>query len=432
MPSRKKRSKKILQAPSGMPDILPEDQVYWERVKKAIRHLAEIYRFQYLETPLLEEVVLFEKTGKGIVNEPGKEVFLLRTGKGNRLALRPELRGGLIRSYLENELFQKTSPVKLFTLGPVFRYEKSFKNWSQLFQANFEIVGEKDASADAQLIQMFFSLAKKNLGLKNLIVQISSIGCVKCRPNYRRALINSLRKSKKELCFNCQRDSLRNPLRVLSCKNPECFQIKERLPQIIDYLCEECRTHFKNVLEYLDELEIPYILNPYLIQEANYSTKTVFEVRPEEWEGLEISLGNGGRDDGLVKILGGQETPLVGFTLEVNRLVSLVKERKIKIASRKKPLVFLMQLGELGKKKSLKLFEQLRQAGIEVDASFGQDTLKAQLKKADKAEARFALFIGQKEALDETVIIKDRISGSQEVVPLKKIIKEIKKRIKKK
>jgi histidyl-tRNA synthetase len=200
---------------------------------------------------------------------------------------------------------------------------------------------------------------------------------------------------------------------------------------VIDYLCDDCHNHFKNVLEYLDELEIPYMLNAQLVRGLDYYTKTVFEFWPEEEEGRQISLAGGGRYDGLIKLLGGKDTPAVGFAIGLDRLVNLVRERNIKIPVKKRPLVFLIQLGELGKKKSLKLFEELRRAGLETASSFSRNTIKAQLKKADKMNARFSLIIGQKEALDETIIIRDMASSSQEVVPIEKVLGELKKKLKK-
>ncbi|MBU2068198.1 histidine--tRNA ligase, partial [Patescibacteria group bacterium] len=419
------------QAPKGMRDILPEDQVYWEKVKQVVKNLAKDYGFGFLETPILEEVDLFIKGTGQYTDIVEKEMYSLRTKGGDQLTLRPEFTPAVIRAYLENGLSRLPHPVKLFSLGPIFRYERKQKGrYRQSYQANFEVIGEKDPILDAQLIQLFFSISK-DLGLKNLITQINSIGCSRCRPNYRRMLVSFYRSKKKHLCSDCQKRAQRNLLRLLDCKELKCIKIAENVPQIIDHLCDDCHSHFRSVLEYLDEMEIPYILNPHLVRGLDYYTKTVFEIWPDDEEGRQIALAGGGRYDGLIKLLGGKDMSGVGFAIGLDRMINLIQERSIKINTRTKPIIFLIQLGELGKKKSLKLFEELRRSGLGVASSFSRNTMQAQLKRADKMGARFALILGQKEALDETIIIRDMNSSSQETVPLSKVIAKIKKRLKK-
>jgi len=426
--SKKKKSK--FQVPRGMRDILPEEQIYWERVRSVIESVAGSYGFKRIDTPILEEKDLFIKSTGAYTDIVEKEMFNLTTKGRDKLSLRPEFTPGVMRAYLEGGLSSLPHPVKLYSIGPIFRYERPQKGrYRQSYQANFEIIGEQDSVLDAQLIQIFFSISKK-LGLKKLITQINSIGCSKCRPNYRKKLVNFYRNKKKDLCSNCQRRFQYNPLRLLDCKNEICSQLAQEAPQIIDSLCDECNGHFKSVLEYLDELEIPYMLNPCLVRGLDYYTKTVFEIWPEEEDGRQISLSGGGRYDGLIKLLGGQDTPAVGFAIGLDRIVNLIKEREIKINPRKKSLIFLVQLGELGKKKSLKLFEELRQAGLEIASSFSKNTIKSQLRIANKLKARFALILGQREALEDSIIIRDMKSGSQKIVPLSKVVKEVKKKIK--
>lgn len=428
--STKKRKFKF-QAPKGMRDLLPEDQIYWERVRQIIKRSAESYGFGLLETPILEDIELFIKgTGSG-TDIVEKEMYNLRTKGGDKLVLRPEFTPAIIRAYLENGLSSWPHPVKLYSLGPIFRYERSQKGrFRQFYQANFEVFGEKDPILDAQLIQLFFSISK-DLGLNNLITQINSIGCSRCRPNYRRMLVGFYRNKKKNLCHNCQKRIQRNPLRLLDCKDPQCIKIAEEAPQIIDHLCDDCHNHFRSVLEYLDEIEVPYILNPHLVRGLDYYTKTVFEIWPEDENGRQIALAGGGRYDPLIKILGGKDTPGVGFAIGLDRIINLMQERKIKVSVRNRPLIFLVQLGELGKKRSLKLFEELRRAGLQVASSFSRNTMAAQLKRADKMSVRFTLILGQKEALDQTIIIRDMDSSSQETVPLNKVAQNLKKRLKK-
>jgi len=431
-PKSNPRTKKTFQAIRGMRDILPEEQLYWEKVKQVIKNLARAYGFERLDTPILEAADLFVK-GTGLYTDIiEKEMYSLKTKGGDWLSLRPEFTPAVMRAYLENGLSSWPQPVKLYAIGPIFRYERPQKGrYRQSEQANFEIIGQQDPVLDAQLIQLFFSISKE-LSLKNLTVQINSIGCSNCRPIYRKKLVSFYKSRKKQLCLNCQKRLQHNPLRLLDCQESKCQRLAQEAPQIIDQLCDDCHNHFKNVLEFLDELALPYILNPYLVRGLDYYTKTVFEIWPEGEEGRQISLAGGGRYDNLIKLLGGKNTPAVGLAIGLDRIVDLMKVRDIKISPRAHPVIFLVQLGDLAKKKSLRLFEELRKSGLEVASSFSRDTIKAQLKTADKLKVRFALILGQKEVLDETIIIRNMVSGIQETVPLVKVIKEIKKRLRSK
>jgi len=431
-PKSNPRTKKTFQAIRGMRDILPEEQLYWEKVKQVIKNLARAYGFERLDTPILEAADLFVK-GTGLYTDIiEKEMYSLKTKGGDWLSLRPEFTPAVMRAYLENGLSSWPQPVKLYTIGPIFRYERPQKGrYRQSEQANFEIIGQQDPVLDAQLIQLFFSISKE-LSLKNLTVQINSIGCSNCRPIYRKKLVSFYKSRKKQLCLNCQKRLQHNPLRLLDCQESKCQRLAQEAPQIIDQLCDDCHNHFKNVLEFLDELALPYILNPYLVRGLDYYTKTVFEIWPEGEEGRQISLAGGGRYDNLIKLLGGKNTPAVGLAIGLDRIVDLMKVRDIKISPRAHPVIFLVQLGDFAKKKSLRLFEELRKSGLEVASSFSRDTIKAQLKTADKLKVRFALILGQKEVLDETIIIRNMVSGIQETVPLVKVIKEIKKRLRSK
>ncbi|MFH1671420.1 MAG: histidine--tRNA ligase [Candidatus Portnoybacteria bacterium] len=431
-------AKKTFQAPRGTRDILPQEQGYWEKVNSVIAKTAKTYGFERIDTPIIEDVELFIKGTGATTDIVQKEMYNLRTKGGDKLVLRPEFTPAVIRAYLENGLSSQPHPVKLYSTGPVFRYERPQKGrYRQHQQANFEIFGEKDPVLDSQLIQLFFSITK-GVGLKNVITQINSIGCRQCRPNYRKKLSVFYRKRKKEICSDCQKRLQQNPLRLLDCKKEKCILISQEAPQTIDNLCSECHNHFRSVLEYLDETEIPYILNPNLVRGLDYYTKTVFEIWPED-ENAKIAssanrqsaLGGGGRYDELIKLLGGKETPGVGFAMGLDRIVNLMIENNIRVPVKNPPLVFLVQLGDLGKKKSLKLFEELRQAGIETVSSPSRNAIKGQMKAADKLGVRFALILGQKEALDETIIIKDMSSSSQETVPMNKVVQILKRRIKK-
>ena len=422
------------QAPSGMHDILPEDQVYFKKIYEATADMAGFYGFQKIDTPIVEEAELFSR-GIGLSTDiVEKQIYLSRTRGGDYLALRPEFTAGICRAYIEHGMFNLPQPVKLYSFGPLFRYEHpQAGRFRQFHQVDFEVFGEVSPVIDAQIIQIFYNLLM-GLKFKNLIVEINSIGDSQCRPYYKKLLVNYLRARESSLCVDCRRRIRENPLRVLDCKEEKCQPVKAQAPQMIDHLCEECKLHFKEVLEFLDEIGLPYRLNPYLVRGLDYYTKTVFEIfeadSGEESQKLTSALVGGGRFDALVKILGGRETPACGGAAGIERMVNTIRER----AKREMPpitkRIFLAQLGNLAKRKSLKLVEEFRKFKIPIGESLGKDSLKTQLRAADKIGADHTLIIGQREALEGTTIIRDMKTGRQETVKLEKVVNEMKKRLK--
>ena len=284
---------------------------------------------------------------------------------------------------------------------------------------------------DNQVIQMSLDVLKE-LRFKNLSIELNSIGDSECRPYFKKILAGYFRARRNAMCPDCKRRLKENPLRILDCKEEKCQRIKVNAPQIIDHLCEGCHSHFKQVLEFLDELEMPYNLNPYLVRGLDYYTKTVFEII-ENTEGgkLQGALMAGGRYDNLVKILGGKDTPGCGVAGGVERIVNLIKGRDGKMAKLPEAKIFLAQLGLLAKRKCLKLFEEFRKANIRVAESFSKDSLKTQLRNANRVGIRYVLILGQKEALEDTIVLKDMETGTQTTLKLKNVVKEIKKKIKK-
>ena len=422
------------QAPSGMHDILPEDQPFFQKVYNATNEIANFYGFQKIDTPIVEMAELFSK-GIGLTTDiVEKQMYVLRTRGGDYLALRPEFTASICRSFIEHGMFNLPQPVKLYSFGPLFRYEHpQAGRFRQFHQVDFEVFGEQSPVIDAQIIQIFYNILKE-LKFKNLMVEINSIGDSQCLPYYKKLLVNYLKARENSLCADCRRRLRINPLRVLDCKEEKCQPVKSQAPQMVDHLCEECKSHFKAVLEFLDELDIPYHLNPYLVRGLDYYTKTVFEIFEDTERGKNLgALVGGGRFDTLVRILGGKDTPVCGAAAGVERIVSAIKERTKKeyVPISPKKRIFLAQLGELAKRKSLKLFEEFRKFEIPVAESLGKDSLKTQLRSADRIGAEYALIFGQREALEGTIIIRDMKTGKQEVLKLEKVVKEMQKRLKK-
>jgi len=424
-----------LQSPTGMRDILPEDQKYFKKIYDTVSEIADFYGFGKIDTPILEETELFSR-GIGLTTDVvSKEMYTLKTKGGDNLSLRPEWTAPIARSYIENGMQSLPQPIKLWYFGPCYRYERpQADRYRQFWQFGFEVLGEKNSVIDAQIIQIFYNILKE-LKFKNLIVEINSIGDSNCRPYYKKLLSNYYKSRENSLCADCKRRAKDNILRLLDCKEEKCQPIKTEAPQIIDHLCEECHSHFKEVLEFLDEIELPYNLNPHLVRGLDYYTKTVFEIffeseSEKKEEIVRNALAGGGRYDKLVKLLGGRDTPASGAAAGVERIIKLMKAQGVSLGKEAETQIFLAQLGSLAKKKSLRLLEGFRKSKIKLEESFGKDSLKSQLNRADKVGAKYTLILGQKEALDGVVIIRDMSSGNQEIVKIDQAVAKVKNKLK--
>lgn len=422
----------LMQPPRGMRDILPNEQEYWNRVRMVLDKEYPKYGFGRIDIPVLEYSNLFIRSiGKG-TDLIDKEIYTFVTKGKDKVALRPEITAGIARAFIQHGMNVLPKPVKLFSIGPVYRYDRPQEGrYREHFQANFDIFGEEDSVLDAQLIQLAYRILGA-LGLKNIQFQVNSIGCPDCRKEYIDMLVSYFESKKKKLCKTCKARLKTNPLRILDCKEDKCVQVSANAPQTVDHLCNGCRDHFKSLLEYLDELELPYAINPQLVRGLDYYTRTVFEIWSTDEEGKKKSLGGGGRYDKLIESLGGEPTPAIGFALGIDRLVLEMKRIKAKSYENPKPRIFIAQLGSLAKKKSLKLFSDLEKDGILIAESFGRGSLKSQLRAANRLGVEMTIIIGQKEALDETVIMKNMITGTQETVPQEKVLNAMKKILKSK
>ena len=423
------KKQKAFQAPKGMHDILPEDQKYWKYIMKKAEPLLEFYNFERIDMPLVESTDLFSKSEGENSDIVEKEMYTFRTKSGDSLSLRPEGTPSVVRAYLEHGMHVKSHPVKLYYMGQMFRHDQpQAGRYRQFYQLGAERIGDSAEIIDAELIFMAHKLLD-SIGLDNYFVHINSIGDSQCRPSYLKALKEYYRTKIKKVCNTCKVRFKGNILRMIDCKEPECREIAKEIPQFVDYLDDECRAHFKHVLEFLDDVKVPYILDPTLVRGLDYYTRTVFEFVPEDVENS-LSVLSGGRYDKLVNLLGGPKTPACGWAMGMERIVLAMREKNLNIPEiRPKPKVFLAQLGEVAKRKSLNLFESFRKAGIEAKSSLGRDSIKSQLRIAHRLGAKFTLIFGQKEAFDGTVILKEMETGVQETIPLEKIVDEVKKRL---
>ncbi|TSC95148.1 MAG: histidine--tRNA ligase [Parcubacteria group bacterium Licking1014_1] len=416
----------------GMRDILPEDQARFQKVQKSIENIANYYGFQKIDTPILERAEVFLRGIGANTDMAEKEIYSFRTKSSDFVALRPGYRPAIARSYIEHKMHSLPQPVKLWYHGPCFRHGKSQPGrYRQFYQFGFEAIGEKKSSIDGQIIQMSYDVLK-DLGFKNLTIEVNSVGDSGCRPYFKKILTSNFRSKKSSLCPDCQRRLKENPMGILDCKEEKCQGVKASAPQIIDHLCETCHAHFKQVLEFLDELELPYVLNPCLVRGLDCYTKTVFGITENSENGkIQGTLMAGGRYDGLVKILGGRDAPACGVSGGTERIINLMRGEGKKLSKNQKEAeIFLVQLGQLAKRKSLKLFEEFRKAKIPIAESFSKDSLKDQLRVANKLEIRHVLIFGQKEALENFIILRDMKTGVQKEIKLDKVVKEMKNKIK--
>lgn len=422
-------AKPKFQSPTGTHDILPQNQAYYDKIYKTVKGIVSFYDFGKIDTPILEDANLFIRSVGENTDIVEKEMFILKTKGKDYLALRPEGTAPIMRAYIENGLLSLPQPVRLWYFGPFFRYEKpQAGRFRQFNQFGIEIIGESDSIVDVQSVLIMYKVLQE-LGLNDLIVKINSIGDDKCRPTYRKDLIKNLRNNKDSLCEDCQKRIKTNPLRVLDCKNEKCQQVLLGAPQSIDYLCEECKKHLKDTLEYLDELKIPYLLESKLVRGLDYYTRNVFEIESTR---SGVVLAGGGRYDNLAKVLGGGNVSACGAAAGIERIINEMKETKNRPMLKDVPDIFFTQIGPLAKKKSLPILENLRKAGLKVGESFGKNGLKDQLGKASRLGVKAVIILGQKEAINDKILIRNMKTSKQVEIKQEEIVKELKKILKEK
>ncbi|MCL5997329.1 MAG: histidine--tRNA ligase [Chloroflexi bacterium] len=406
----------------GTQDILPEAEPYWAHVTSTVQALARRFGFEQISTPMFENTALFARGVGEDTDIVSKEMYTwLDRGKdgeqGESLTLRPEFTAGVMRAYIENGFASRPQPQKLYSVGPIFRREKPQKGrYRQFHQFNAEIIGSDDPVADFEILLLTHTLYRE-LGFKNLVFQINSTGDPECKPRYVAALKQYLLPYADKLAPT-DRDRLeRNPLRVLDSKERETLPYLSGAPHIVDYLNDDCKKHFDEVLSYLSAVDIPYQINHRLVRGLDYYTKTVFELWGEGL-GAQAALCGGGRYDGLIELLGGAPTPGVGFATGIERIIMSMQDQGIEPPALARPQVFVAYLNEAAKLVAVKLVTDLRNAGVGARIAFGGRSLKAQMKDADRTGCRFALIIGEDELKTNSVILRDLGKSEQASVPM--------------
>ena len=415
----------------GMKDILPKEGKMWQHIRHTAEKIAEAYGFGYIETPVLEEAGLFTRSiGRG-TDVVEKEMYVFEDRDGSKVGLRPELTASVARAYIGHGMQSLPQPVKMWYLGPMFRHDRpQAGRYREFHQFDCETIGERDPLNDAELIVVAYNFFR-DLGIATQ-VHINSIGSLEDRARYTVELLGYLRLKRSYLCEDCKRRMQKNPLRVLDCKVEQCRAQIVDAPQIIDWLSEDAKNYFMKVLEYLDTMDIPYILQSTLVRGLDYYTDTVFEFYRETTEegGAQSALGGGGRYDGLLEQLGGRSVPACGFALGIERVISALRREQEGQPEAKEvgiSKVYFAQLGEQARRRALFLIEDLRRNEVFVQHNLGKTSLKGQLELANRFGATHALILGQKEVQDGTIIVRDMESGIQEIIDQKKIKGELEK-----
>ena len=429
MAATAKSKTRAVQLLRGMKDTLPDEERYWRFLHDRVASMAQRFGFRRIDTPILESSSLYLRTtgeGSDIV---AKEMYVFEDPGGDKVALRPEGTPGVARAYIEHGMMSLPQPVKLFYTGPMFRHDRpQAGRFRQHNQFGFEVIGDPSPVIDAELIMMLYSFyASINLPVQ---IDINSIGCSTCRPKYVKKLTAYLQDHKKLFDADDQRRLLKNPLRILDSKDPNLAEILAAAPQTVDNLCDECKEHFVQVLEYLDEMDVDYNLNARIVRGLDYYSRTTWEVVDKTKGAGQDALGGGGRYDELLHTLGARaKTPAIGFACGMERTITKLRAYDIAVPALPKPDIYIAQLGKEAKKKALKLFMQLNEQGYAVGENFSKDGLKYQLEQADKLAVKYALIIGQREIVDGTVLIRDMENGNQETVDFGKAVSEVIKRL---
>jgi histidyl-tRNA synthetase len=408
-------------APRGTADILPEDQPYWAYVISTAERLCALYGYQRIDTPTFEDARIFlhgTGTSTDIVQ---REMYIFKDRGGDEIALRPEGTPNVVRAYLEHGLFNQPQPVKLYYIGPSFRYERPQSGrYREFHQLGLEAIGDADPAIDAELIDYIWQLCAQ-LGLTGLTVLLNSIGDQNCRPQYVALLRDYYRGRLDQVCADDRIRFEQNPLRMLDCKVPSCQPIIAAAPSITEHLDAACAEHFARVRGYLDELGIPYVVNPRLVRGLDYYTRTVFEVVPEGG-GSQSTIVAGGRYDGLVEILGGRPTPGVGFAAGIERIVLNLKRAEISVPPLPAPELYIAYPTLAHRDEAFALCARLRHAGIGALIATGDRSLKAQLRAADRSPARYTLILG---GMEGQTVLKDMRTGEQEPIDPERMLERL-------
>ena len=406
-----------ISAPRGTKDVLPSESYKWQFVEGQLKNVCESFGYAETRTPTFEYTEVFQRGVGDSTDVVDKEMYTM-IDKGNRsITLRPEGTAGVVRSFMENGVLVGTLPVRSYYLLSCFRYEApQAGRYREFHQLGVELFGAPTPDADTEIIQIAHECLN-SLHINHARLELNSIGCPNCRPNYRKALYDYFSSHKDQLCDTCLRRLETNPMRILDCKNESCKQLALNAPRTLDYLCEECEDHFHQVQEQLEEREIPFVVNPRIVRGLDYYTKTVFEF-VHEGAGAQGVVCGGGRYDHLVETLGGPSVPGIGFGMGIERLLNILAMEEVEIPHPAPPQLFLAFIGEKGYRCSRLLANELKKLGVYVLYDINKRSLKAQMKYANKLNAQYTIVLGDEEVEKQQALLKNMSSGEEVAVDL--------------
>ena len=419
----------LSKAPRGTKDITPKDVYKWHYIEKKFREICALYGYEEIRTPIFEHTEVFARSVGDTTDVVQKEMYSF-TDRGDRqLSLKPEGTAGVIRSFIENKMYADTQPTKLYYITPCFRYERPQAGRQRQFhQFGIEVLGSDGPSVDAEVISLAVQFFNE-MGLKNLSVNINSVGCPTCREEYNRKLKEYLNKKVDVLCETCLERKDKNPMRVIDCKNPHCKENLQDIPFMIDHLCEDCKDHFDKLQTYLKEMDINYVVDKTIVRGLDYYKKTAFEIISNDI-GSQSTVCGGGRYDGLVEMLGGPKgISGIGFALGAERLLLTLENNNIEIENPKSTDIYIATIGDAAKTKSFKLIKDLRTNHISADNDHLDKSLKAQFKYSDKLNAKYTVVIGDDELANDTATLKNMKTSEQTTIKLSELVDELKKRL---
>lgn len=407
----------LTQAPKGTQDLLPSESAKWRTVEQVMRSEAAVHGFGEVRTPVFEHTELFLRSVGDTTDVVEKQMYTFNDKGGRSVTLRPEGTASAVRAMLEHGVYNDGLPVKVYYHTSCYRYEKPQAGRLREFhQFGVEMFGAADPAADAEVICLAKGIFDR-LGVRNLTLELNSIGCPTCRARYHQALKDYFAGYQDQLCETCQSRLQRNPMRILDCKSPVCSKIAENAPVILDYLCDDCREHFEGVQEYLRQAGVAFIINPTIVRGLDYYTRTVFEFVSNDL-GAQSTVCGGGRYDGLVEQMGGKPTPGLGFGLGMERLMLVLQAQGIELPGDPPCEVFIASMGKEASCRAFVLAEQLHRCGVAASCEVCGRSLKAQMKYANKIGAAFTLVLGEEELVAGKAKIKNMKTGEQKSISL--------------
>lgn len=410
--------------PRGTKDILPGEVEKWQLIEKKARELCERYQYQEIRTPVFEQTDLFARSVGDTTDIVQKEMYTFTDRGGRSLTLRPEGTAAVVRSYVEQKMYGfPNQPVKLYYMGPMFRYERpQAGRYRQFVQFGVEALGSADPAIDAEVIALAMNLYWE-LGLRKLKLVINSLGDTESRNAHREALINHFRPRIGEFCSDCQTRLEKNPMRILDCKKDREHELMKTAPSILDYLNEDSRKYFEKVQQYLKDLDIPFEVDSNLVRGLDYYNHTAFEIMSDaEGFGAITTLCGGGRYNGLVEELGGPETPGIGFALSFERFIAALEAENISLNVKQEIDCYIVAVGEKARDYSVKLLHKLRMAGFSAERDYLNRKIKGQFKAADRCHAKYAAILGDNELEANKINLKKMDTGEQEEISLDEFI----------